>query len=357
MSLKSKPSPPPLAMSPVPQFGPMICASSSSTSQTPPLSLVAATAPSFELGSHSHTPPPPALPSEHALRMPTFNPLQHRLQLSSCADYKDPYPATRLLQSIKSSSAEKPDLSPPPLGNKPLDLTFRPLLDPLAFARSLPFPPQLLHRSFFLQQRGFPFYQFATAAGHPPSLPQHNPRMTCLAAEKYEKYACKFCGKVFPRSANLTRHLRTHTGEQPYKCNYCDRSFSISSNLQRHVRNIHNKERPFRCPRCERTFGQQTNLERHVRKHDQFCTENLSDEGNETQPEDDVEEEENYALRSASSSSAAGPLRIFKRSRESVRSQPPAVNSAAKAHMAAEVSQKSQKFFRPFVNSSDEEDP
>ena len=61
-----------------------------------------------------------------------------------------------------------------------------------------------------------------------------------------DRYSCKFCGKVFPRSANLTRHLRTHTGEQPYKCKYCDRSFSISSNLQRHVRNIHNKEKPFR---------------------------------------------------------------------------------------------------------------
>ena len=66
------------------------------------------------------------------------------------------------------------------------------------------------------------------------------------SAEKYKnRYACKFCGKVFPRSANLTRHLRTHTGEQPYHCKYCERSFSISSNLQRHVRNIHNKEKPF----------------------------------------------------------------------------------------------------------------
>ena len=62
------------------------------------------------------------------------------------------------------------------------------------------------------------------------------------------KYTCRFCGKMFPRSANLTRHLRTHTGEQPYKCKYCERSFSISSNLQRHVRNIHNKEKPFKVP-------------------------------------------------------------------------------------------------------------
>lgn len=88
-----------------------------------------------------------------------------------------------------------------------------------------------------------------------------------------DRYACKFCGKIFPRSANLTRHLRTHTGEQPYKCRYCERSFSISSNLQRHVRNIHNKEKPFKCHLCDRCFGQQTNLDRHLKKHE-------SDDGN-----------------------------------------------------------------------------
>lgn len=83
-----------------------------------------------------------------------------------------------------------------------------------------------------------------------------------------DRYGCTFCGKIFPRSANLTRHVRTHTGEQPYKCQYCERPFSISSNLQRHVRNIHNKEKPFKCPSCERCFGQQTNLDRHLKKHE-----------------------------------------------------------------------------------------
>ncbi|KAI4490164.1 hypothetical protein M0802_010889 [Mischocyttarus mexicanus] len=109
--------------------------------------------------------------------------------------------------------------------------------------------------------------QQSTQQQQTASLPPYS--ITVQAGLKpKDRYSCKFCGKVFPRSANLTRHLRTHTGEQPYKCKYCERSFSISSNLQRHVRNIHNKEKPFKCPLCERCFGQQTNLDRHLKKHD-----------------------------------------------------------------------------------------
>lgn len=128
-------------------------------------------------------------------------------------------------------------------------------------------PPRFPFMNQLHQQRSFdllrPGLQNFSAV-----KPFHDVMQQQVQGKIKDRYACKFCGKVFPRSANLTRHLRTHTGEQPYKCRYCERSFSISSNLQRHVRNIHNKEKPFKCPLCERCFGQQTNLDRHLKKHE-----------------------------------------------------------------------------------------
>ncbi|CAL1269530.1 unnamed protein product [Larinioides sclopetarius] len=136
------------------------------------------------------------------------------------------------------------------------------------------FPPERLMPAFtprypFLGPilSGNPSFDFMRAHMDKVSKPMHEIMSPHLNKTK-ERYSCKFCGKIFPRSANLTRHLRTHTGEQPYKCKYCERSFSISSNLQRHVRNIHNKEKPFKCPLCDRCFGQQTNLDRHLKKHE-----------------------------------------------------------------------------------------
>ncbi|CDS38187.1 mds1 and evi1 complex locus protein evi1 [Echinococcus multilocularis] len=101
----------------------------------------------------------------------------------------------------------------------------------------------------------------------PTSSEQSSTAMGLVTATTKSRYQCPHCHKVFPRSANLNRHLRTHTGEQPYCCSECNRRFSISSNMQRHVRNIHQLERPFVCPHCARAFAQRTNLERHLRHH------------------------------------------------------------------------------------------
>ncbi|XP_012214647.2 transcription factor hamlet isoform X3 [Linepithema humile] len=172
-----------------------------------------------------------------------------------------------------------PGAPPPPSGATP-ESRLIPPLPPFGPPRGLPFLGSLMNGlsgarpggGFDLLARpplsAFPGVKPFQEAVLPPHHHHHHHHHHHVHGKMKDRYSCKFCGKVFPRSANLTRHLRTHTGEQPYKCKYCERSFSISSNLQRHVRNIHDKQRPFKCPLCERCFGQQTNLDRHLKKHE-----------------------------------------------------------------------------------------
>ncbi|XP_028832081.1 ras-responsive element-binding protein 1 isoform X2 [Denticeps clupeoides] len=58
-------------------------------------------------------------------------------------------------------------------------------------------------------------------------------------ADKRKKI-CSVCSKRFWSLQDLTRHIRSHTGERPYKCQTCERTFTLKHSLVRHQR-IHQK--------------------------------------------------------------------------------------------------------------------
>lgn len=81
-----------------------------------------------------------------------------------------------------------------------------------------------------------------------------------------KSFPCQKCGLVSSSSANLKKHMMTHTGEKPFKCRSCFKSFRQQHHLVDHWR-IHSGERPFKCDVCGKHFVQKSSLNLHKKKH------------------------------------------------------------------------------------------
>ncbi|GBM47570.1 Zinc finger protein 287 [Araneus ventricosus] len=103
-----------------------------------------------------------------------------------------------------------------------------------------------------------------------------------------QHFVCPTCSKSFAWKNSLTKHMKTHTGENLFRCRICDKVFGRNDSLKRHMRihaseigdetiapkanlnqdvEIHSKENDFECDICNETFGRKDNLIRHMKTH------------------------------------------------------------------------------------------
>lgn len=141
------------------------------------------------------------------------------------------------------------------------------------------------------------------------------------------KIPCPFCGRIFPWTSSLKRHILTHTGDKPYKCPECPLWFTTKSNCDRHLVRKHSNnnndvlgmrnipERPYKCQMCpSSTFSSQSNLRKHQHtKHRVNNGDNFSSSSSNEDEDNTVlakeEESHNDSKESASSGLSETPFK------------------------------------------------
>uniref|UniRef100_G1NZE4 Zinc finger and BTB domain containing 40 n=1 Tax=Myotis lucifugus TaxID=59463 RepID=G1NZE4_MYOLU len=80
-------------------------------------------------------------------------------------------------------------------------------------------------------------------------------------------FSCEECGAKFAANSTLKNHLRLHTGDRPFMCKHCLMTFTQASALAYHTKKKHSEGKMYACQYCDAVFAQSIELSRHVRTH------------------------------------------------------------------------------------------